>query len=130
MLDTSSARDRDAIIDTPGIDRDRQSHRLQLVSASPAPLPDISGRRLHSVRFFAAAVELDFGAVLLPLGGDVAVSAGSRRTRYPDPGFRDAICSLIGARVDRVRAISGDRVEISYDNGCELTAGRTGAAVA
>ena len=107
-----------------------QPPRLQLVGASPAPLPNLAGRRLRSVTFRDNGIELDFGALRVELGTTVTITFGTETARYPDAGSRDAICALIGARVDRIRSITGDRVEISYDNGCDITVLRSGLAVA
>lgn len=114
----------------PSIRLDDQPPRLQLVGGSSAPLPNIAGRRLRSVRFLEDTVELDFGAVRVGLGANAIVSCGTQKNRYPEPGSRDAICALIGARVDRIRLVSGNRVEISYDNGSDLTVLLSGLAVA
>lgn len=80
--------------------------------------------------FLENAIELDFGALRVEIGQSAVVTCGVQKTQYPEPGSRDAICSLIGARVDRIRAIAGERVEISCDNGCDLTIPRSGLAVA
>ena len=75
-------------------------------------------------------VELDFGSMQLEIGGSPTVSCLSEKYNYPDPGSRDAICALIGVRVDRLRVVSGERVEISYENGWDITVLRSGLAVA
>jgi len=82
------------------------------------------------VTFRENAIELDFGALQVEIGTTATVTCGTETSRYPDRGSRDAICTLIGARVDRIRSVTGDRVEISYDNGCDLTVLRSGLAVA
>lgn len=112
------------------IQSDDPPPRLQLVGASPAPLPNLTGRRLRSVTFRDNAIELDFGALQVEIGTTATVTCGTETSRYPGAGSRDAICALIGARVDRIRSIIGDCVEISYDNGCDITVLRSGLAVA
>ena len=112
------------------IQSEDQPPRLQLVGALPAPLPNLAGRRLRSVTFRDDTIELDFGALQVQIGTAATVTRGTETSRYPDAGSRDAICALIGARVDRIRSITGDRVEISYDNGCDITVLRSALAVA
>jgi hypothetical protein len=107
-----------------------QPPRLHLVGPSISPLPDLVGARLRSVRFFATGVELDFGTMRAGVNTSAVVSSGTQKYRYPDAGSRDALCALIGASVERLRIVSGDRVEIAYDNGCELIVSRSGLAVA
>lgn len=112
------------------VQEEDQPPRLQLVGASPAPLPNLAGRRLRAVTFRDNTIELDFGALRVEIGTTATVTCGTEIVRYPDAGSRDAICALIGARVDRIRSLTGDRVEISYDNGCDITVLRSGLAVA
>jgi len=104
--------------------------RLHLVGAPSTPLPDLAGRRLRSVTFREGRVELDFGALRVEIGVSATVSCGAQKTRFPEAGSHDAICSLIGAHVERIRLVAGDRVEISCDNGCDITVLRSGLAVA
>jgi hypothetical protein len=129
ILEASSIQPAEAA-EPRSIRFDDQPPKLQLVGASAAPLPNLAGRRLRSVRFLEAMVELDFGSVQLEIGGNPTVSNASRKFNYPDAGSRDAICALIGARVERLRVVSGERVEISYDNGWDITVPRSGLAVA
>jgi hypothetical protein len=104
--------------------------RLQLVSVESPELPIIDGRVLRSVSFRAQSIELDFGGIRLALSGNpVAVCRGTR-SRFPDPGSRDALCSLIGDRVELVRIPASDRIEIRFNSGCELVTIRSAVAVA
>lgn len=103
--------------------------RLRLVS-HPAAFPDVTGRRLVSVRFLKRAVEIDFGGLVVEISGNPIVTAGSQRFRYPDGGSRDALCALIGTRVERMRSVAGDRTEIRFDTGWELAISRSNTAVA
>ncbi len=112
------------------VKREDQPPRLQLVTPSAAPLPDLSGKRLVSVRFFESTAELEFGTVRVGIGSGTIVSTGTVRTRYPDGGSHAALCSLIGVRVAWLRTIPGDKVEISYENGSELTVARSSLLVA
>ena len=104
--------------------------RLQLVSVESSALPIIDGRVLRSVQFRAQSMELDLGGIRLSVTGNPAIVCRGQRFRYPEPGARDALCSLIGDRVHSVRAASTDRVEVLFDSGCELMMLRSGVAVA
>jgi len=99
--------------------------RLQLVTPAAAPIPNLTGRRIASVRFSSSGAELDFGGLALRVGGTVTVATAAGRYTYPESGSRDALCALIGTRVARVRAVSGDRVEIVADSGDTLTIPRS-----
>lgn len=94
--------------------------RLQLVTPVPAPVPNLTGRRISSVRFSSSGAELDFGGLVMRAGRTVTVATASGRYTYPESGSRDALCGLIDTRVTRVRAVSGDRVEVVADNGDSL----------
>jgi hypothetical protein len=104
--------------------------RLQLVSVESFDLPIIDGRVMRSVQFRAQSIELDVGGIRLSLTGNPAIVCRGQRFRYPEPGARDALCSLIGDRVHSVRAPSNDRVEVTFDSGCELVMLRSAVAVA
>ena len=112
------------------VKREDQPPRLQLVTPTVAPLPDLAGHRLVSIRFFESTAELEFGTIRIGVGAGTIVSLGSVRARYPDPGSHTALCSLIGVRVARLRTVAGDKVEISYENGSELTVARSSLLVA
>ena len=103
--------------------------RLRLVS-TPRPFPDLTGRRVASIRFLAGTMEIDFGGILVEVSGNPMVSAGSRRFRYPDAGARDALCALIGARVEGMRSTLGDRAEMRFETGWELSIQVSSSAVA
>ena len=104
--------------------------RLQLVSVESPDLPIVDGRVLRSVQFRAQSIELDLGGIRLSLTGNPAIVCRGQRFRYPEPGARDALCSLIGDRVHSVRAPSSDRVDVLFDSGCELVMLRSAIAVA
>ncbi len=106
------------------------SPRLHLISSTSSPFPDLTGRRVASVRFLAGIVEMDFGGVIVGIAGSPIVTAGPRRFRYPETGSRDALCALIGARVERMRTTVGDRTEVRFDTGWELVIPRSSSAVA
>ena len=104
--------------------------RLQLVAAEAAPVPELEGKVLGSVKFRPASVELDFSGARLEISGAATIVIGGQRLRFPDPGSRDGLCSLIGDRVDALRVAASDRLEIHFVSGCELIVSRNVIAVA
>jgi hypothetical protein len=104
--------------------------RLALVPANTHELPDLTGKSLVSVRFGARSIEMLFGRVSVEVGGNPTVVCGPRRFRFPDPGARDALCALIGASVQRVRASGADSIAVGFDSGCDLVIERSSVAVA
>lgn len=111
------------------VSADSGGPRLRLIS-TPAPFPDLTGRRLASVRFLSRTIEIDFGGLVVGVSGSTLVTAGSKRYRYPEPGARDALCALIGSRVERMSFSPGDRAEMRFDTGSELSIPRSTSAVA
>lgn len=105
------------------LDESAGQPQLRLVSFEPEDLPRIDGLRLASVQFSTASIDLDFSGVRLTTSNPTVV-CGGQRLRMSDAGARDALCSLIGARVERVRAAGTDRVEIALNSGCELVISR------
>lgn len=69
--------------------------RLQLLPAEVTSVPEIEGKTLVSVRFAQAAADLDFSGAPVHLTGNTTIASGGQRYRFPDPGSRDALCSLI-----------------------------------
>jgi hypothetical protein len=104
--------------------------RLQLVPVDAPDLPSIDGRVVHSVQFHAAAIIVDIGGIRVRLSGNPVTVCRGQRLRFPEPGSRDAICSLIGDRVRAMRAPSIERVELVFESGCELVILRNAIAVA
>lgn len=98
----------------------RGEPRLQLITDAAVPLPNIAGRRVVSVTFTTNSIELDFGGIRARAPGTMTIVTGSSRHVYPDPGSRDAVCGVLDARVDRLRGVAGDRIEILLDNGTAL----------
>jgi hypothetical protein len=103
---------------------------LRLVSVESRDLPVIDGRVLRSIQFAAQSIDLDFGGIRFSVRGNPVTVCGGQRSRYPDPGSRDALCSLIGERVAGVHTPSAERVEIAFESGCELVMFRNSVAVA
>ncbi|HYN81629.1 MAG TPA: hypothetical protein VES88_09025 [Gemmatimonadaceae bacterium] len=87
---------------------------LRLVPEDAPSTPDLSGRKLASIRFLSDRVELDFGGVTIQTTDSPVIVSGLQRYRYPDSGSRDALCGLIGASVEAMRAVSGEKIEIRF----------------
>ncbi len=106
------------------------SPRLKLVTAQSGDFPKVMFRRLTSVRFLSRGIELDFRGTRVEVSGNAQIACGSTSVRYPEPGARDALCALIGSRVESVRSHSKDNIEISFESGCALVIARGSSAVA
>lgn len=104
--------------------------RLQLVSVDAPDLPVIDGRVLQSIQFQASAISIDLGGIRLRLSGNPVTVCRGQRYRFPEPGSRDALCSLIGDRIKSVRTPTAERIELVFDSGCELVIPRSAIAVA
>jgi len=103
--------------------------RLQLVGVERRQGPDLTGRRLDSVRFFAHTVEFEFGGLIIGVSGDAAIVAGGTRIAYPEAGSRDAFCRVIGSRVEEMRRNPAGDVELDLDSGWGLVLPRARAVV-
>ena len=103
--------------------------RLQLVGAERRQGPDLVGRRLDSVRFFAHTVEFEFGGLVIGVSGDASIVASATRIAYPEAGSRDAFCRVIGSRVDEMRRNPSGDVELDLDSGWGLLLPRARAVV-
>ncbi len=95
-------------------DDSAESPGLRLVPQSVPSIPDLTGRKLASIRFFSDVIEFDFGSVLVISRDNAVVITGLQRLRYPEPGSHEALCSLIGALADTTRTAPGDRLEIRF----------------
>jgi len=113
----------------PTIVPSNEAPRLQLVGGERRQGPDLVGRRLDSVRFFAHTVEFEFGGIIIGVSGDAAIVAGSTRIAYPEAGSRDAFCRVIGSRVDDMRRSQSGDVEVELDSGWGLLLPRARAVV-
>jgi len=118
-----------SVLIEPSID-DSEPPKLKLVSVDSPDLPDVSGRSITAVKFLANEVVLEIGATRIELRGNPLIVCGSQRTRYPEIGSRDALCNLIGDRIESVRAASPERIEVHFVSGCELIIPRNAVAVA
>ena len=106
-----------------------ESPRLQLIGSERRSSPVLVGRRLESVRFLAHTVEFEFDKAIVRVAGDAAIVAGGTRIIYPEAGSRDALCRLIGSRVDRMRQMSDGEIELDLNTGWGLVLSRVKAVM-
>jgi len=111
------------------IEASLESPRLQLIGAERRPSLDLVGRRLNSVRFLAHTVEFEFGGLLVGVSGDAGIVAGGTRIVYPEAGSRDALCRLIGSKVNEMRRTGAGDIELDLDTGWGLALPRAKAVV-
>lgn len=114
--------------DSGSIDPSAEPVRLRLVGAATSPFSVLAHRRLTSVCFSSSGVELDFNGMIVPVAHNPVAVRGGDRISYPDAGSRDALCRLIGGKVNSVGSTNGSEVELSLDNGWELVFARQAVA--
>lgn len=105
------------------------SPRLQLIGAERRSTIDLVGHRLNAVRFLAHTVEFEFGGSVIGVSGDASIVAGGTRIAYPEAGSRDALCRLIGSRVNEMRRTAAGDIELDLDTGWGLVLPRAKAIV-
>jgi hypothetical protein len=71
-------------------------------------IEDIIGSPLSGVCFVIDYVEFHFEGPVIRSFGSVSLIRGSQKATFPDPGSRDAFCSLIGAEVQAVEVSAID----------------------
>ena len=74
---------------------------------------------VSGVAFIRDYVEIYLDGPILRAFARPSVEVGALPRSFPDPGFRDALCSLIGHRVARARE-TGEELRLSFENGVEL----------
>ena len=67
-----------------------------------SPLQSVVGEYLSSVTFVMDYLQLDFCGYGFNMYSWPLISIGGRTFAYSDPGYRDALCSLIGRTLDRI----------------------------
>lgn len=82
---------------------------------------DLVGEQLNTVAFVMDYVEFKFNGPVLRALTSPSVLSGEMRFRFPEPGSRDALCSLIGSEVLAVTITEGERIEVAVDTGQTLT---------
>ncbi|SEG69686.1 hypothetical protein SAMN05421819_4371 [Bryocella elongata] len=83
----------------------------------------IEGEELGSVTFVQDYVQLDFNGPVLTLYIwpevfiPVGVSMGEGSYAFGEPGYRDALCFVIGEPVETTSFEEGSALEIQFENG-------------
>ena len=84
-------------------------------------LQELVGEEVGGICFVRTYVELYFdGPVLRALARPTLAMSDSSVT-FPEPGSRDALCTLIGKRVEGIRVIPGEVIELAFQYGDILT---------
>jgi hypothetical protein len=79
------------------------------------------GEKLNTLAFVMDYVEFMFNGPVLRALASPSVQSGEMRFRFPEPGSRDALCSLIGSKVLAITITEGERIEVVVDTGQTLT---------
>jgi hypothetical protein len=79
------------------------------------------GEQLNTVAFVMDYVEFGFnGPVLRALTGPI-VRTGKLRLRFPEPGSRDALCSLIGSEIVAITITDNEKIQVELASRQTLT---------
>jgi hypothetical protein len=84
---------------------------------SPAHL---AGEVLSAVCFVHDYIEFDFDGPVLRALTPVTVTVAGQRWTSPQPGYRDALCSIIGATVSTVELQEGIEIAVRFGTEAEL----------
>jgi len=87
-------------------------------------LPTLSvlvGEELSSIIFVADYVQFDFNGPRLTAFSPPVVRLRGGESRFPGPGSRDALCSLIQQVVASAIARQDDRIDVTFASGARLS---------
>jgi hypothetical protein len=79
------------------------------------------GEQLNTVAFVMDYVEFKFNGPVLRALTNPIIEGDGLRLRFPEPGSRDALCSLIGSEVAAVTIKEGDRIEVALNSDRKVT---------
>src|SRR5438874_8747737 len=79
------------------------------------------GEQVNTVAFVMDYVEFKFNGPVLRALTNPIIEGDGLRVRFPEPGSRDALCSLIGSRVAAVTITDDDRIELALSGDRTLT---------
>jgi hypothetical protein len=86
-----------------------------MVMNGETKLGELIGQPMSAVSFVHDYVEFHFdGRVLRALTAPL-IAFGERSASFPEPGSRDALCSVIGRNVVNVVVRDGDSIELRFD---------------
>lgn len=78
---------------------------------------ELVGEELNAVCFVMDYVEFHFNGPILRALSNPTLKRGKERHRFPEPGSRDAICSIIGEEVVDIRLDEGVAIELRMSSG-------------
>jgi hypothetical protein len=84
-------------------------------------IENLVAEQLNAVSFVMDYVEFHFNGPVLRALSFPVLDYQERRVRFPEPGSRDALCSLIGSDVAAVEVREHDRIELRTKQGHILT---------
>ncbi len=84
-------------------------------------LSSLTGEQLSSVIFVADYVQFDFNGPCLTAISPPVVEGDGVRYKFPAPGSRDALCSLIQQFVAGTVVQDGRSIEVTFDSGAQLS---------
>jgi len=79
------------------------------------------GEQLNAVAFVMNYVEFTFNGPVLRALTDPIIEGDGLRHQFPEPGSRDALCSLIGSEVAAVLIKGEDRIQLKFSGERVLT---------
>lgn len=80
-------------------------------------LSRLTGRNLNSVVFLKWYLQLTFDGPYLNCEVWPTVSIGTGEIKFGEPGYRDALCSLLGLPVLSTREETGTGLVLEFDGG-------------
>ncbi len=86
------------------------------------PLAELIGATCLKLVFVRDYVQMHFDVAGSPTFiGLIKVSAGGKTATFPEPGSRDALCSLIGSTVESAEFWRDDWIQVQFASGATLT---------
>jgi len=83
-------------------------------------IESLVGESLSAVSFVMDYVQIHFDGAVITALTNPTVEFGEQQWRFPGPGSRDALCSLIGATVSRVSVVPETAIELLFTTGQRL----------
>jgi hypothetical protein len=83
-------------------------------------LRGIIGQPMSAVSFVHDYVEFHFDGKILRALARPSVHAQGQAAAFPEPGSRDALCSLIGKSVVNVIVREGESIEVRFDGSAAI----------
>jgi hypothetical protein len=77
----------------------------------------IVGEQLSGVAFIMDYVEFQFDGMMLRALAHPLLRIGDMLHRFPEPGSRDAFCSVIGEKVEGVEVVEEERITVYLRGG-------------